>query len=217
MNDLIGEYQNTQVPPSIYEKNKSNNKEKIKFFEFLMYSTKSEIAISDLQNTLYWIGITECFVFLLGISLLISYAKQFWSFIFFIFHVLRAVVGFYWLITLPKTQKVIEDLSNYESLSIEEINQQIIKSYKGLVSASETKLRKIIIIYWGLTFLDMLIDLIIFFVLLADWGDIDYGAKNLISLVIIFILFSKFFISNNFSLQFLSCSVVLQTQQPIPR
>ena len=51
---------------NIYEKNKKSNKEKIQFFDFLIYCTKSEISIQEVQLNFYWIGILEIFIFILN-------------------------------------------------------------------------------------------------------------------------------------------------------
>ena len=45
--------------------------------------------------------------------------------------------------------------------------------------------------YWIVTVIDFLIDIIVFFVLLHEWGDKDYNFRNIATLIIIAILFGK--------------------------
>ena len=45
--------------------------------------------------------------------------------------------------------------------------------------------------YWIITVIDFLIDIIIFFVLLHEWGDKEYNFRNIATLIIIVILFGK--------------------------
>lgn len=174
---------------AIYENNKKNNKEKIQFFDFLMYSAKSEISVTELQSLFYWIGITECFIFLVSFALFISYPRQFGWLLFFITHVVRAVVGFLLLKYMPKTATVIDQLKNTENSSLSDINNQIIQSYKKLLEVNANRVRKLMFIYWIFTVIDIIEDMIIFFSLLATWGNITYNFKNIVTLVAISILF----------------------------
>ena len=76
---------------SIYEKNKEINKEKIQFFNFLMYATKAEIAVDEFQTNLFWTGSSEALIFLLSLVLFISKPGQFWPLLFFVTHLLRGI------------------------------------------------------------------------------------------------------------------------------
>lgn len=174
---------------AIYERNKKNNKEKIQFFDFLMYSAKSEISITELQSLFYWVGITECFIFLISFALFISYPSQFGWLLFFITHVLRAVVGFLLLNYMPKTAVVINQLKNSENSSLTDINNQIIQSYKQLLEVNGNRVRQLMFVYWIFTVINVIEDMVIFFSLLGTWGDIIYNFKNIVTLVAICILF----------------------------
>lgn len=177
---------------AIYEKNKQTNKEKIDFWNFLMYSTKAEISITQLQMKLFWVGILEIFMFLVSFALVISYPKQLAWLLFLITHVIRGVMGLLLLCYTPKTSTVIEQLKDYESLSLNDIYNSIISSYKSLLSVNGKKIKTLMVVYWVFTGINVLEDLILFFCLIGNWGRITYNFKNIVSLVVIAVLFSKF-------------------------
>ena len=176
---------------AIYEKNKNVNKEKIQFYNFLTYCTKSEISIQEVQLIFYWIGIIECFTFFLSFCLFCSYPKQFWRNWFFIFHVARAFVGFIILKRLPRTSEIISKLENYENLPVSEIQLNLYKSYSKLLSVDSDQIKPLFIIYWLITVVNILLDIIIFFVFLHEWGNRDFNFRNSMTLIVISILFSK--------------------------
>ena len=177
---------------AIYEKNKGVNKEKIQFYNFLIYCTKSEIAIQEVQLMFYWIGILEFFIFFLSFCLFCSYPKQFWRFWFFIFHIARGFTGFMILKRLPRTSDIISKLDNYENLPVNEIQTNLYKAYSKLVTDDSDKIKPLFITYWLITAVNILLDIILFFVFLHDWGNINYNFRNFMTLIIICVLFSKF-------------------------
>ena len=177
---------------NIYEKNKKSNQEKIQFYDFLIYCTKSENSIQEVQLNFYWIGILEIFIFILSFILFCSLPKQFWRNFFFIFHVIRAIIGFKILLNLPKTSDLINQIESFENLNINEIQSNLYKSYSKLISDNADKFRLLFIFYWGFTGIDLLLDVIIFVLFLFDFGKRDYNFRNSMTIIIICILFSKF-------------------------
>ena len=159
-----------------------------------MYSTKAEISITQLQMKLFWVGILEIFMFLVSFALVISYPKQLAWLLFLITHVIRGVMGLLLLCYTPKTSTVIEQLKDYESLSLNDIYNSIISSYKSLLSVNGKKIKTLMVVYWVFTGINVLEDLILFFCLIGNWGRITYNFKNIVSLVVIAVLFSKFYI-----------------------
>ena len=192
VDDEIG--QNEQISPNtkiIYEKNRELNKQRIGFFTFLMNSTKGEMAFDEFQKILFWNGILDMFLFFICFCLFCSYASQFWRNLFFIGHAGRGVVSIIILKFLPTTSSVIESLNNFENESLQEIHNKIFEQYKKLLLQNEGKIRPSMYAYWIITVIDFLIDIIIFFVLLHEWGDKDYNFRNIATLIIIVILFGK--------------------------
>ena len=180
----------------IYEKNKELNKQRIGFFTFLMNSAKGEIAFDGFQKILFWNGIFDIFLFFICFCLFCSKASQFWRNIFFVGHAVRGVVSMLILKYLPTSSTVIQNLDNFENESLQEIHNKIYEEYKKLLIQNERKIRPSMYAYWIITVIDFLIDIIIFFVLLYEWGDKEYNFRNIITLIIIVLLFSKFLFYN---------------------
>ena len=180
----------------IYEKNKDLNKQRIGFFTFLMNSAKGEIAFDGFQKILFWNGIFDIFLFFICFCLFCSKASQFWRNIFFVGHAVRGVVSMLILKYLPTSSTVIQNLDNFENESLQEIHNKIYEEYKKLLIQNERKIRPSMYAYWIITVIDFLIDIIIFFVLLYEWGDKEYNFRNITTLIIIVLLFSKFLFYN---------------------
>ena len=186
--------QNENISPStkkIYEKNRDLNKQRIGFFTFLMNSTKGEMAFDEFQKILFWNGILDMFLFFICFCLFCSNVDQFWRNIFFIGHAARGVVSILILKYLPTTSSVMESRNNFENESLQVIHNKIYEQYKKLLLQNERRIRPSMYSYWIITIINFLIDIIIFFVLLHEWGDKDYNFRNIATLIIIVILFGK--------------------------
>ena len=190
----IDNEQNMNISPTerkIYEKNKELNKQRIGFFSFLMNSAKGEMAFDGFQKILFWNGIFDIFLFFICFCLFCSYASQFWRNIFFVGHAVRGAISILILKYLPTTSSVIENLQNFENESLPVIHNKIYEEYKRLLMQNEPKIRPSMYAYWITTIINFLIDIIIFFVLLHEWGDKDYNFRNIATLIIIVLLFCK--------------------------
>ena len=179
---------------SIYDKNKETNKEKLQFFNFLMYATKGEIAIDEFQTNLFWTGATEAFVFLFAIILFITKPSKFWPLLFFITHLLRSICGFFILKYIPSSSKIINNLNKYENLPVNEIEKSIYSDYRNLISSKLFLIKKLLLVYWGITFLNIIEDIIIFCCFISTWGRSDYNFRNIVTLVLICILLTCDFV-----------------------
>jgi hypothetical protein len=191
--NIDNEQNNTLSPTErkIYQKNKELNKQRIGFFTFLMNSAKGEIAFDGFQKILFWNGIFDIFLFFICFCLFCSYASQFWRNIFFVGHAVRGVVSLLILKYLPRTSTIIQNLENFENESLEVIHNKIYEEYKKLLMQNENRIRPSMYTYWIITIIDFLIDIIIFFVLLHEWGDKEYNFRNIATLIIIVLLFGK--------------------------
>ena len=175
----------------IYDKNRELNKQRIGFFTFLMNSTKGEMAFDEFQKVLYWNGIFDLYLFFFSFCLFITKASQFWRNIFFIGHGARGVISLIILKYLPTTSSVVESLDNFENESLPAIHNKIYEQYKKLLVQNEKKIRPTMYAYWILTVINFLINIIIFFVLLHEWGDKEYNFRNIATLIVIVMLFGK--------------------------
>ena len=191
--NIDNEQNNTLSPTErkIYQKNKELNKQRIGFFTFLMNSAKGEMAFDGFQKILFWNGIFDIFLFFICFCLFCSYASQFWRNIFFVGHAVRGFVSLLILKYLPRTSTIIQNLENFENESLEVIHNKIYEEYKKLLMQNENRIRPSMYTYWIITIIDFLIDIIIFFVLLHEWGDKEYNFRNIATLIIIVLLFGK--------------------------
>ena len=191
--NIDNEQNNTLSPTErkIYQKNKELNKQRIGFFTFLMNSAKGEMAFDGFQKILFWNGIFDIFLFFICFCLFCSYASQFWRNIFFVGHAVRGVVSLLILKYLPRTSTIIQNLENFENETLEVIHNKIYEEYKKLLMQNENRIRPSMYTYWIITIIDFLIDIIIFFVLLHEWGDKEYNFRNIATLIIIVLLFGK--------------------------
>ena len=193
-NNNIDNEQNEQLSPSvkqIYIKNRELNKERIGFFTFLLNSSKAEMLFDRFQNILFWNSLYDIFLFFICFCLFCSYASQFWPNIFFIGHAIRGVISILILKRLPTSANIIKNLDNFENESLQAIHNKIYEEFKKLLKQNENKIRLLIYTYWIITVIDFLIDIIIFFVLLHNWGKKEYNFRNIATLIIIVLLFGK--------------------------
>jgi hypothetical protein len=180
----------------IYLNNKRVNKEKSTFWKFLMYTTKAEIHINSFTSLLYWVSITEIFLFAMGFILFISSPSNFSIFWAFITHVIRAALGFIILKRLPRSHVVIEELKEFENDSLEDVENKILEIYRNLLQNNESRLKTPMIWYFVFTIIDILVDNILFFYLTTKWQYDDYSLQNMIALVLIVSFFSIINIQN---------------------
>ena len=92
---------------------------------------------------------------------------------------------------MPTTSTVIQNLEKFEDESLQVIHNKIYEEYKRLLMQNERRIRPSMYAYWIITIIDFLIDVIIFFVLLHEWGDKEYNFRNIATLIIIVLLFCK--------------------------
>ena len=178
---------------SIYSKNLQNNKEKLSFFSFLMYSTKAEVYICEFYMLLFWVSLLEIFLYLIGLALFISSPHDFSEFWAFTTHLIRAILGLILLKRLPNSSTVIEEVKEFEQSTVEDVQGRILETFKNILTNNKHRLRPLIIAYFVFTIIDILIDNIIFFFLLDKWADNEYSLDNIIALVLIVAFFCKIF------------------------
>jgi hypothetical protein len=173
----------------IIAKNKTNNKEKLEFWNFLMYTTKAEIHINSFLSLLYWVSILEIFLYLIGFALFISSPKTYGIFWLFTPHLVRAILGIIILRKVPPSHTVIEELKECHEDSITDIENHILNSYKNLLSNSESILSPLMITYFVFTIIDIIVDNIGFIILQLQWADKTRGLHNFVLLCMIILFF----------------------------
>jgi hypothetical protein len=176
-------------PDSLYTKNLKNNREKLSFWTFLVYSTKAEIYICEFHNLLFWVSLLELFLYVIGVALFISSPKNFSEFWAFTTHAIRAILGLIVLRRLPNSSDVIEEIKEFDNSTIEDVQIKIFENYKNLLSKNEGRVHSFLKAYFAFTIIDIIVDNIIFFFLLHKWSDSNYSLDNIFALILILVFF----------------------------
>lgn len=175
----------------IYQKNKLCNNEKILITNFLVFNTKIETHLDQLQGYLFWVGILEYFTWIILLSLFISSPSNMWIIWIFVYHNARATIGIFILKFLPKTHQVIEDLKIYDQNSLEEIQKLMEENYIKLIQEKEKILKPLMTTYFILTVISQIVDVIVFFVICTRFRNDMHFQKNFICLLGITAYISK--------------------------
>lgn len=159
------------VDLTINQKNLSKNKMLADTYEFMSYVSKIEILFQKLQDYLFWIGISELFLFIILFIIFCINPKDMGRVWWFIFHVFRALFGFIILAKMPRTYDVIEMI--YISDDLDSVKNNLIETYFNLLKSNQGVLKPVLFIYFLITVLCILIDINMFCVVSPD-----FGAKN---------------------------------------
>lgn len=172
------------------EKNKQINLDKIGFYKFLIYSTKAEIQINSFKDLLYWVSLLEIFLYIISILLFISSPSNFYIFWTFTTHAARGVIGMLLLFRIPDSHLSVENIDAFDSSSIESLQEQMASNYITLLQNNESRIKPFLIVYFILTLVNIVVDIIVFAYLIAKWDNQEYSLSNIIGLLLIVIFFS---------------------------
>jgi hypothetical protein len=162
---------------AIYNMNKNKNKDKLIFFNFLMYNTKLEVHLEELQSYLYWVGLIEYAVWAVVLALFISSPKDFGIIWLFVYHIARATIGMFILKNIPKTHFIIENLQSYENSSLEDIQKMMEHNYVTLIHDNERILKPLLITYMILTAVGLIVDFVVFAVVASKFSQKGVSEK----------------------------------------
>jgi hypothetical protein len=183
-----------EMSKHVMKVNKSKNEEKLVFFKFLIYNTKIEVHLNQLQGYLYWISIMEFALWIVLLACFISSPSSMGLNWLFIYHIARGCVGLFTLIKIPGTHEVIENLAEFENTSLEELQKNLELRYAELLNQHERGLRPLLVVYFVLTIISLIIDFILLIVLATQLYDLSVQYRNYIVLITLVIFISKEFI-----------------------
>jgi hypothetical protein len=191
---------NLQRDKIIVNENKEKNIEKFLFFEFLIDTTKIEIHMERLQSYLFWQGLMEYLLWLVLIACFVSSPRSMTKIWVFSYHIARATIGLLILKYIPKTFQIIDNLVDYENTSLEDIQIQMENNYVNLISGSEKVLKPLLCIYFLLTLISIIVDVVMFFVIASEFRIVGMEHRKFAFLVGVvgfiicdFVYFSFFF------------------------
>jgi hypothetical protein len=182
-----------QINNHVLKANKQKNEERIVFFKFLIYNTKIEVHITQLQGYLYWISILEFALWIVLLACFISSPSSMGINWLFIYHIARGGVGIFILIKIPSTHEVIENLTEFESTSLEDLQKDLQLRYAELLNQYERALRPLLIVYFILTIISLIIDFILFVVLATQLYDLSIQYRNYVVLITLVVFISIYF------------------------
>jgi hypothetical protein len=189
----------------IYAKNLNTNREKFQFYNFLINSTKIEIHIDMLQSYFFWVGILEYFIWLVLLALFISSPSEMQIVWAFFYHNARATLGLFIVKYIPGTHTVIENLREYESSSLDEIQRAMDDNYRSLLGENERTLKPMLIIYLVITVISLLVDFILFWVFALHFNQDGIEHKEFICMIAVIayliadVVYFSFFLSLDYS------------------
>jgi hypothetical protein len=142
-----------------------------------------------LQGYIFWVGILEYVMWILYLGLFVSHPRKMAIVCVFIYHVARATIGMAILRFIPKTHDVIENLKDYGDSTLEDIQTQMQNNYRSLIHSNEKVMKPLLVIYYIITVISLLGDLIVFCIVAANFTETDYEFRGyiLMSIIICFI------------------------------
>ena len=176
-------HEKIEIDENSRESKQKDQNQKLMFLKFLINVTKVENNYDQFYQHLFWCSIIECFLFLcqIGVSFFSGLIL-----LLMLFHISRPVLGFIIICKLPMTNKIIDELSDIENCSIDEVSSKINTSFKSLVEEASNKAQCWIILYFINTVLNIAIDIIVFTYLsiVLRSSDFDFGGLLLFAIPI---------------------------------
>lgn len=174
--------------PVIAKKNRT-----LQFYKFLFYSMKTEIKIHDFLSLIRTTNVGEISLWIISIILYANTPSDFPRiedgessttyknvFIWFhIIHVIRACIGIFIAYKLPRSYEFVENIKTLPDTKLEtNIFNDIIREQALELITNKIKPRKIpIFIYFAMTFVNFIFDVIDFLVILSGLSDATSDAK----------------------------------------
>ena len=185
-NNNISNYQNSGNLPK--KKNRT-----LQYYKFLFYSMKTEIKVHDFMKLVRTSNASEIVLWILSVILYANTPKNFPklaegekstsyknAFIWFhLLHVIRGALGMFFIYKLPRSFQVIESLENVVDEKLEKtlFNDLVRETMFYNVTEKIKPLKIPIFIYFGLTILNFIFDLIDFLVVLSSLSGAKVEAK----------------------------------------
>lgn len=189
-----GETHQPQNPQAPKKKNRT-----LQFYKFLFYSMKTEIKVHEFYDLVRFSNQTEISLWILSLVLYFNSPPNFTNvFVWLhIIHIVRGIIGFIILIKLPRSYMVVEAMKNIPEKEMEtklfnDIARGIIKE---IVIDPMQKMKGWLIVYFILTFINFVFDVIDFLFILSN---IDkHGQENNTKIILLSFLIIAFLYLGN--------------------
>ncbi len=191
-----------ELPDSRKPNPKKKNRT-LQFYKFLFYSMKFEIKINEFVDLVRFANQSEISLWILSVVLYSNSPLNFVNhFVWFhIIHLIRGVIGFLIMLKLPKSYELVESMKNVPEKELETklFNDIVRNSIKKEILDKFQGMKSWIILYFVLTFINVIFDMIDFLYVLSniDKGGLENNSKViLLSFLIIAVLYIGIFLFN---------------------
>ena len=179
--------------PGIKKKNRT-----LQYYKILHYSMKLEIKIHEFIDVVRFSNQSEISLWILSIVLYFNSPQNYTNYIvwFHFLHVLRGLFGMIIMLKLPRTYNIVESM-NVDNTQMENmLFNDILRSVVNREVVDRLKnIKKSLIFYFVLTFVNLTIDIIDFFICLTNVEKTDisnnYKIIYLTYLIISFLYLCK--------------------------
>ena len=141
-----------------------------KLFKFILYTTKVEIKFNSLIRLIYNTSILEIAIWILGFTLFVASPRDMYLIWFLIIHIAKGTLGMILLNKMPKTYEILESVAQNPNFDENKIIDLIEMEIKDSFINKWEQNKKLFLLYFGSTCVNLVIDLIIFIAQIFGFG-----------------------------------------------
>ena len=142
---------------------------------------------------IYSTSLIEFFLWFVGFLLFLSSPSTMYLIMILIIHPFKAIAGFILLNNIPKTYEIIENASQNPNFKEEEIMELIKDQIKEMFMQRWNDKKKSLLVYFIITIIALIFDVIIFVVQIIIFGNIKLLLMESTMMLITLIFLSKLF------------------------
>jgi hypothetical protein len=189
-NSIVSRDEINLLSESVHEDYKPIHKN-ANLLKFILYTTKFEIKSNSLIKMIFTTSLFEFFLWFVGFLLFISSPSTMYLIMVLIIHPVKAIAGFILLNNIPKTYEIIENASKNPNFKEDEIIDLIKDQIKEMFVQRWTDKKKSLLVYFLITILALIFDVIIFIVQIIIFGNIKLLLMESTMMLIILIFLSN--------------------------
>lgn len=161
---------------------------------------KIEFIMLELTNNMFWCPNLELLLMIVGFIFFVVDSNEMGTIWWFLPHIVKGVIGILLLRTIPKTHEIIKNanIPPNSKLTIEDTFDTLLKSAHTGLDHFTTSMRKYLKIYFGMTVLTLLIDVLVWLSSIKDMGTKDvspYGDTALLAISTCYVILDGYYIA----------------------
>jgi hypothetical protein len=206
-NSIVSRDEINLLSESVHEDYKPIHKN-ANLLKFILYTTKFEIKSNSLIKMIYTTSLFEFFLWFVGFLLFISSPSTMYLIMVLIIHPIKAISGFILLNNIPKTYEIIENASNNPNFKEDEIIDLIKDQIKEMFVQRWTDKKKSLLVYFVITILAIIFDVVIFIVQIVIFGNIKLLLMESTLMLIILIFLGNFYLFYSYLILSFGCNLL---------